>query len=132
VLVTAEEVAQAVKYELDLNEAGFGEMQALSVLFDALAGFRHLDPKDIDAALEEPVTHISRQWDTLIASCIRYQLRKDHISTNQEIPSWLIKEPLEQMWWPVAKTPRKATNSFNTTPPELRRVGIFIAERSFK
>lgn len=129
---SAEEIAQSVRYELELNEDGWGKHQAMGVMLHEIAQLKWAEKSGcLEIALQEPATSIDSNWDTLLAVAIKYQLRKDGIQLSS-LPAWLHKEPLDVMWWPLAGTPRRATNAFNTTPPELRQVGIFLMRESFK
>jgi hypothetical protein len=131
-MITAEGIHQSVKQELELNHNGFGHMHAVTILLHSIRYLKNArNVGELELSLAEPLTSIDAKWDTLIACAIKYQLRKDGIVLSNP-PTWLKKAPLEQMWWPIARSPRKATNSFNTTPPELRQVGIFLAEQSFQ
>jgi hypothetical protein len=124
------EVAAGVKYELDLNADGWGKENALRLMFHSLQRLKFVTPEKLEIALQEPGTIGDTRWDTLFAAAIKYQLRK----YGMPIPDldWLDKPPLEVLWFPMAQTPKRATYVFNTAPPELRQVGIFISEASFR
>lgn len=82
---------------------------------------------DLDRCLIEPTLSIDQRWDTLIAATIRYRLRVLDVPA----PEWTYKPPLEQMWFLYDITPRMAISTIHLTPPELRRVGIFIRDSAF-
>jgi len=121
---TATEIADSVRAEV----RGGTPSSAMRLLMD---GINYLPDAaahdDLAGTLAEPPSTGDVRWDTLLAAAIRYRLRIIGVPA----PAWTYKPPLAKLWWPVQATRAKAYNDFATTPAELRRVGIFVSERSF-
>lgn len=85
-----------------------------------------------DECLEEVVEKEPRgtgdiRWDTLIAGCLRYILH----SMGASAPSWILKDPLEPFWWPVAYSASQEYVHMAHTPAELLRLNIFMDVKEF-
>ena len=121
---TAGEIADSVRAEVH----GGTPSSAMRLLMDGINYLPNVaEHDDLDHALAEPPSTGDVRWDTLLAAAIRYRLR----TIGATAPAWTYKPPLAKFWWPVKATRAKAYNDFATAPAELRRVGIFVSERSF-
>lgn len=87
---------------------------------------RAVEHNDLERCLQQPVTSIDQKYDTLIAASLRYKLRR--MGLEAKAPRWTYKEPLDDLWFPSAHRVDKMNVAINQTPPELRRVGIMLAE----
>lgn len=100
--------------------------QALRWLAESLELLEHAKKHgDLARCLVEPQDHhLNQKWDTLVAAALRHKLRQ----MGETAPSWTYKKPLDKFWFPVSARAASIMTAIRLTPPELRRVGIFIPE----
>lgn len=117
--------------------AGYGQANRwLLAGLDAVTRAAAHSPLELAHTLMEPrrradaalVLVLDERWFALLCGAVAFRLRELDLAPDA-VPGWVTRTaPLETLWFPPVGTvtSHRAAITIDTTPPELRRLGVLV------